>query len=41
MDSMARTPPLPQTDALTQFFWDGLAVGELRLAFDQRDAREW
>ena len=25
------SPPLPQPDELTQFFWDGLAEGELRI----------
>jgi uncharacterized OB-fold protein len=24
-------PPLPQPDTLTQFFWDGVAAGELRI----------
>jgi hypothetical protein len=24
-------PPLPQPDALTQFFWEGVAQGELRI----------
>jgi uncharacterized OB-fold protein len=24
-------PPLPAADALTQFFWDGVAAGELRI----------
>ena len=24
-------PPLPQADDVTQFFWDGVAEGELRI----------
>jgi uncharacterized protein len=29
--SVSTSPPVPVPDRLTQFFWDGIAVGELRI----------
>lgn len=30
-DTIPQTPPMPEPDAVTQFFWDGLAARELRI----------
>ena len=30
-ETPAQSPPMPQADEVTRFFWDGLAEGELRI----------